>query len=154
MVISVQDNLENRSITHYKVMGMRFNYSRWDDALYDNATLNIEPSKDDQFHLTIEKRIKNAEVTDSDYLLNEVRYNWSQDDSLITLDRYFFTDDGHFWMFPQVNLTLKVPEGQKIVFRDDACEILRPELQEKYCENEPAGKKWMMSPEGALIEAN
>ncbi|HLO59301.1 MAG TPA: PspC domain-containing protein [Bacteroidales bacterium] len=151
LVINVNDNLEDRSVTHYRVMGMRFNYSRWDEALYDDASLNIERSPDKQFHLTVQKKIKNAQFNDSEDFLDEVRYNWDVKDSVLTLDKYFFTDDNDFWMFPRVDLILKVPEGQKIKFNRDACEMLTMDERQKYCEEVPPGKKWMMSPEGALI---
>jgi phage shock protein PspC (stress-responsive transcriptional regulator) len=154
IVIDVNNNLSEKSITHYRVMGLHFNYSRWDDALYDDAILNIEPSGDELFHLTVQKRIKNAEILHADYYLDEVRYNWDVQDSVVLLDKYFFTDDNDFWMFPHVMLTLKIPEGQKIRFTENACDMLELNDREKYCEEVPAGKKWIMSPEGALIESN
>jgi phage shock protein PspC (stress-responsive transcriptional regulator) len=154
IVLDTRDNISNKNITHYRVLGYRFRYSKWDDALYDNVKLKIETSEDNQYSLSVRKRIKNVDMYSSDEYMDEVFYRWEQEDSLLLLDRYFYTDDDDFWMFARVELTLKVPEGQSIVIKPGICDILEPQQRQLYCNDVPAGKKWLMSPEGALIQSN
>ena len=116
LVIDVRDNTEYKNITHYRVMGFRFKYSKWDEALYNDVQLMIEPSNDDQLHFTVQKRIKNVDMHHSEEYLDEVEYRWEVRDSVLLLDQYSFTEDEDFWMFADVDLILRVPEGQQIVF--------------------------------------
>jgi len=154
LVVDMRDNILNKHITQYRVLGYRFRYSKWDEALYDNVKLNIEASDDDQYYVSIRKKIKNVDLYNSDEYMDEVYYRWEQEDSVLLLDRYFYTDDDEFWMFAKVEVTLKVPEGRGIVIKPAVCDILVPQQRQTYCDDVPAGKKWMMSPEGALLQSN
>ena len=63
--IDVRDNTESKRLTHYRVFGLKFNYSDWDESLYDEAQLQIAPSADNQMHITVGKRIKNVDLINS-----------------------------------------------------------------------------------------
>ena len=154
LVVDARDNIENRHVTHYRVMGLRFRYNEWDEALYDDAELRIALSNDDKVHLNILKRIKNIDMDNSWHYLDEVDYDWELRDSVVSLNRYFETDVDDFWMFPEVDLTLSIPEGQKIKLTKEACDMLVAADQNKYCSNAFAGKAWIMSPDGTLIAAD
>lgn len=154
LVLASKDNLTGKNITHYRVLGYSFRYSKWDDALYDKVTLEIMPSDDDKYYLAVKKKIKNVDMFDSEDYIDEVNYSWEQQDSVLYLNRYFDTDDDEFWLFAKVDLLLRVPEGKGIVIRSDVCDMLIPDQRESYCSEVPAGKKWFMSPDGALLQAN
>ncbi|HEX2393929.1 MAG TPA: PspC domain-containing protein [Bacteroidales bacterium] len=154
IVLDASDNIIDKNITHYRIFGYRLRYSKWDDALYDKVTLEIQPSDDDQFYLSVKKRIKNVDMYDSDDYMDEIFYSWQLQDSVLFLDRYFNTDDDEFWLFAKVDLTLKVPQGKGIMIKPEVCDMLVPSQRTSYCDELPAGKKWFMSPEGALIQGN
>ncbi len=154
LIIDSRDNLSDKKITHYRIFNYRMRHSRWDDAFYDKVSLEIHPSPDDQYHLSVRKKIKNVEFSEYDDYMDEVYYNWQINDSVLVLDRYFNVDDDNFWLFSKVNLSLQVPEGKSIMIRPDACEMLVDHQRDEYCGNIPAGKKLIMSPDGALLTPN
>jgi len=150
LIIDVRDNMSNKTITRYSVLGYRFNYSKWDESLYDEAQLELTPSADEQFYLIVEKRIKNVDLQNTQHYLDRINYNWYSQDSVLYLDKYFDTDDDDFWMLANVQVELQIPENREVVITSRACDMLR--YQQEYCNNAPAGKRWLMSPEGALVQ--
>jgi hypothetical protein len=40
------------------------------------------------------------------------------------------------------------------MIKPEVCDMLVPSQRTSYCDELPAGKKWFMSPEGALIQGN
>jgi phage shock protein PspC (stress-responsive transcriptional regulator) len=131
--VTMSDNTESKRITHYWVLGYRFNYSNWDETFYDKVELMVEPSQDNEMHLTVVKGIKNVGMRNSRRFLDRIDYNWDVRDSVLTLDKYFTTDDDDFWLFSDVKLKLRVPEGQVIVLSQNTCDMLVEEQRNKYC---------------------
>jgi phage shock protein PspC (stress-responsive transcriptional regulator) len=155
LVLRVKDNTEDRRMTTYSVMGYRFNYSKWDEAIYDHAQLSLAASSDDKYHLTVMKRIKNVDPDNSEYFIDEVEYHWEQTDSVLYLNKYFYTDDDDFWLFAHVDINLEIPKGKGIRITPEICNMMVREQQEQYCDDRtPAGKKWLMSPDGILTQVN
>jgi phage shock protein PspC (stress-responsive transcriptional regulator) len=153
IVISVNDNTENKSLTKWRVMGYKFTYSKWDDELIDNARLNIQKSADDNMYLTVSKNVKNVDPYNSAHYMNRVDYHWEQKDSAVVLDKYFNTDDDEFWMFAKVKLDLQVPEGQKIMINQEVCDMLDPKQQKLYCNENPIVQKAAAMSAGGLLVA-
>jgi phage shock protein PspC (stress-responsive transcriptional regulator) len=152
LIIDVRDNTENKRITHYWVMGYKFNYCDWDEELYDNAELSVERSEDANVHLNIQKSIKNVDMKNAQRYFDRIDYKWEQKDSVLYLDQYFSNDDDDFWMFASVDLRLRIPEGQEIVITQEACDLLEPDLRFQYCDEQSlVGKRCLLSPEGTLV---
>jgi phage shock protein PspC (stress-responsive transcriptional regulator) len=152
--ISSRDNTEDRHLTHYWVLGYRFNYSDWDESLYNKAELTLELSPDDEMHLTVLKSIKNVGMKNSQRYLDRIVYNWEFSDSAVVLDQYFSTDEDDFWMFSDVALKLKIPEGQVIVLSQNTCDMLEEDQREKYCgsNNSLIDRPCLMTPDGMLVK--
>jgi hypothetical protein len=154
MHIQINDNTENKKMTVYKVFDYRFNYSEWDKSLYFRPELYIEKSFDPEMHITVEKRVKNVGMRNSQHFLDRISYSWEQKDTLLYLDEYLHTDDEDFWMFPEVDIKLRVPEGQVVVLSEEACDLLEPYQQNRYCADSLlAGKSSVMTAEGLMLLA-
>lgn len=150
--IDVRDNTESKRLTHYQVFGLKFNYSDWDESLYDEAQLQIAPSADNQMHITVGKRIKNVDLLNSREYFDEIDYAWELKDSALYLDKYFNTDDDDFWMFAKVNITLGVPEGQVIEISQNTCDLLVLEQRQQYCNDSLlVGKNSIMTADGLRL---
>jgi phage shock protein PspC (stress-responsive transcriptional regulator) len=150
--IDVQDNIEDKRITEYRVFDYRFKYSKWDESLYDKVALTIEPSDDKEMHLTVNKQVKNVGIQDSDRYIDRIEYSWNQEDSMVYLNKYFSTDGDDFWMFSEVDIRLRVPEGQEIVISPRICDILESYQYDRYCyDSSLVDQKVVMSPEGTLV---
>jgi hypothetical protein len=152
MHIQINDNTENKKMTVYTVFDHQFNYSEWDESLYSRPELFIEKSADSEMHLNVEKRVKNVGMKNSQQYLDRISYSWEQKDTLLNLDKYLHTDDEDFWMFPEVDIKLRVPEGQVVVLSEEACDLLEPYQQNRYCADSLlAGKNSIMTAEGLML---
>lgn len=152
VIIDVNDNTQGKRMTHYHVMGYRFNHSEWDDALYDNAVLHIGLSSDDNMHLNVQQSIKNVDMDNAERHFDDISYHWEVKDSVLLLNQYFRTDEEDFWMFADVNITLRVPADQEIVITENTCNMLNTYQRASWCnELGLAGKKCTVSAEGALV---
>lgn len=142
--LAIQDNTESTRITHYGVFGYQFNYSEWDEALYDKAELSIIPSEDDQMHVTVVREIKNVGLKNTQDYLNQIDYGWQQKDSVIYLDQYFRTDAEDFWMFANVKIKVRVPDSQVIVISPEICSLLEEVQRDQYCNDSSMVNKRIM----------
>jgi phage shock protein PspC (stress-responsive transcriptional regulator) len=133
LVIDVRDNTLGKRLTHYGVFGYRFNYSDWDESLYDKARLNITASEDKQLHLTLNKRIKNVTPVNAERYFDRIDYSWEQKDSALYLDQYFYTNDDDFWMFARVDINLRIPVGQVVVLSQNTCDFMEFDQRQRYC---------------------
>jgi len=153
--IQVRDNTEDKRMTVYSVFDHKFNYSKWDESLYTRPRLHIVSSKDSGMYLSVEKRVKNIGLEDSEEYLDEVAYYWDQKDSVVSMDEYFYTGDDEFWMFPEVDLTLRIPDNQVIVLSESVCELLVWDQQNRYCSDSPlTGKEVIMTNDGLQVHEN
>jgi len=153
--IDVQDNTADKHMIHYWVLGHRFNYSEWDEALYSKAKLSIVPSDDEKMQLTIDRRVNNVGIKDSQQYLERIEYQWEQQDSVLYLNEYFNTDDEDFWMFSSLDIKLRVPEGQVIAISENTCNLLEDSQRHQYCDidNPLVNKSIVVTTEGELIPA-
>ncbi len=150
--LSMRDNTEHQKITQYRVLGLQFHYSNRDDMLYNKSELTLERSSDDKMHLTVSRNIRNIGMKHSERYFDRIDYNWSVNDSSLMLDEFFSTDDEDFWMFPDVELKLRIPEGQRVVITPDVCDILAGYEHERYCTGDSmlTGKPCLMAADGRL----
>jgi phage shock protein PspC (stress-responsive transcriptional regulator) len=149
--ILVRDNTENQKMTVYRVFDYEFNYSEWDESLYSKPELVIEKSEDADMHITIEKRVKNVAMKNSQQYFDRISYHWEQNDTMIYLNKYLLTDDEDFWMFPEVKVRMKVPEGRVIMISEEACDLLETYQHYRYCNDSLlAGKNSIMTAQGLM----
>ncbi len=154
--IDTRDNTEHKKITHYRVLGFQFHYSDWDDMLYNKSELTLERSSDNNMHLNVSRNIRNVGIKHSERYFDRIEYDWSVNDSSLLLDEYFSTDDDDFWMFSDVELKLRIPEGQRVILTSDVCDILTEDQRERYCTGGSmlTGKPCLMAPDGMLRPDN
>jgi phage shock protein PspC (stress-responsive transcriptional regulator) len=133
MYIDVRNNTENLKITVNSVLGLRFNYSDWDNSIYTEAGFSMKPSDDAQMHISIDKTVKNIILDESGRYLDRVEYTWDQHDSLLTLNQYIRTDDEDFWLLGEAHVDVLIPESQQVVLTQRACDFLADYERYKYC---------------------
>jgi hypothetical protein len=116
----------------------------------------LERSCDDKMHLTVSRNIRNVGIKHSERYFDRIDYNWSVNDSSVMLDEFFSTDDEDFWMFSDVELKLRIPEGQRMVITSDVCDILAEDQRERYCMGDSMliGNPCLMAPDGILRPEN
>jgi hypothetical protein len=150
--VDVRDNTENIKITRYSVFDLKFNYSERDESLFSKADFSVNPSGDDKMVLTLERQVKNVGLKNSQRYLDRIEYKWEQDDSVLYLNEYFNTDEDDFWLFSDLNIKLRVPEGQVIVLSPRVCDMLEENQRQAFCvEDQLPGKNVIVAADGTLI---
>jgi hypothetical protein len=149
--VLVRDNTEHKKMTVYRIFDERFQYSEGDESLYARPELFIEKSGDAEMHIKIEKQVKNVGMKNSQRFLDRVSYTWEQQDTALYLDKYLVNEEEDFWLFPEVDIKLQLPEGQEIVLSDAACELLESYQYGRYCSDSLlAGKRSIMTQDGLM----
>jgi len=122
------------------------------EAIYGKISLDIEKSRDAEFYLEIEKESKGKSWDDADENAAELNYFFTTRPDEIILDPYFSLESGSKWRFPEVSLTLFVPEGKFIHLDRDTRELLENVYNtDRVSEWKMAGKKWEMMEEGLQL---
>ncbi len=152
LYIDVRDNSSGNRITNYRIFRHNFKYNDFDETLYEKPELTISQSGNSETLLTINKKAANIGVKHAQDYLRRIHYHWEQTDSVLYLDKYFYTDVEDFWMFPQVDLDLKIPDGQVIVLSRAANELWDANydqwvIQDSIWEGNPG----IMTPEGLML---
>jgi phage shock protein PspC (stress-responsive transcriptional regulator) len=152
LYIEVRDNSENKRITQYSIFDHHFEYSKNDNSLYTQPHISLLNSYDDDMSVTVEKRINNVGLRNSQEFLDRVNYNWEQRDSVIYIDKYLYTSDQNFWMFARVDLDLRIPENQVIILSDGMCDLMNFDQQYQYCSDSAlVGKPSIMTGDGLML---
>ena len=153
VLVEVNDNTEGKKITVNSVLGLRFNYSDRDNSLYTRANLYIDESTDASMHLTVNKKVKNIILNESDEYIHRIDYTWQQQDSVIILDRYLRSDDEDFWMLGEVDIKLEIPENQVVVLSRQSCDLLNDYQQSRYCSGDSSliGRPGIMTADGLKL---
>ncbi len=87
---------------------------------------------------------------------NSIDYSFEQQDSIIIFDPAFFIGDNNKFRKQEVQLELKIPEGQVIYLDESICNILNKYIENtsNYYGNEMGDAFWMMTDDGLEIIEN
>jgi hypothetical protein len=150
--VDVRDNTENKKITKYSVFDLKFNYCERDESLFSKARFSVVPSADDKMLMTLERKVKNVGIKNSQSYLDRIEYNWEQVDSVLYLNEYFSTRGDDFWLFSNLDLKLSVPEGQVVVLTPEVCDMLQEDQQYSFCsEDHLSGRNVIITADGKLV---
>ena len=103
-----------KGITVYSIFDYDIYYDKKDEKILGKPELNISESESDKIELILTKKIRNIGMKDADDFLEDIDYDWEQNDSVLIFDNYFSMDEKNKWRFAEVELTLKIPKGQRI----------------------------------------
>lgn len=152
LYIDVRDNSSGKRFTNYRIFRHNFKYNNFDETLYKRPALTIRHSGDSETLLTINKKATNVGIKHAQDYLRRMYYHWEQIDSVLYLDKYFYTDIEDFWMFPQIYLDLKIPDGQVIVLTRAANELWDANYDQRDIQDSiRKGKPGIMTPDGLML---
>ena len=99
--------------------------------------------------IEIEKKGRGANRQEALRNSNEIEYQVIQQDSVILFDAVYSLADKSHWRFPEVDITVKVPEGYILYFDESIEEQLDYISLDKYYDHdEMLNKYWIMTDEG------
>ena len=125
------------------------------EKLLGHPRFTIEKSSNDEYLLLIKKRSRGSSNDDAQKNVEEIEYNFAQQDSTLKLDPYYFLKDGAKWRNQEVTLTLKVPEG-KSVYLNQKMKDLISDIQntENMWDGDMINKTWTMTSDGLTLKEN
>ena len=123
------------------------------EKILGHPRFTIEKSSTDEYLLLIKKRARGSSTEDAQKNVEQIDYSFSQKDSTLRLDPYYFLKDDAKWREQEVTMTLKVPEG-KSVFLNNKMESIIYDIEntENMWDGDMVGKTWTMTAEGLALK--
>lgn len=120
-----------------------------DKHLYALPQIDIVRGNSDQIIIEIEKEGRGSDRREALRNADDIEYHVVQQDSVILFDAVYSLIDKNHWRFPEVNITVKIPDTY-IIFLDESIEEQLDYIKkEKYYRNdEMVNKYWIMTDEG------
>lgn len=145
---------ENKSITTSKFYifdgEFQLMYDEDDEKhLYAFPEIDIIRGYSDKIIIEIEKKGRGSNRHEALQNADNIKYQVLQQDSIILFDAVYSLVDKNQWQFPEIDITIKVPEGY-ILYLDESIEDQLDYIKkEKYYRNdELVNKYWIMTGEG------
>ncbi len=119
------------------------------ERIYGKVDLDIEASGNNQFTLEVEKRSKGKTWEEADSNASRLHYSFNATTNTLTLNPYFYIEGSQKWRFPDVDLTLRIPEGKYVYLQHGTREILDNIYNVDHISDwRMGGKLWLMTEDG------
>lgn len=138
---------------HISLDRMRVAEINGKEKLLGHPTFTIERSANDEFLLQVKKRSRGNSTTNAQQNLEQINYNFSQKDSTLLFDPYYFLNDKAKWRYQEVSLILKVPQGKTVFLSEEMRAIIHDiENVNNTWDGDMVNKFWTMTPEGLTLK--
>jgi phage shock protein PspC (stress-responsive transcriptional regulator) len=125
------------------------------EKLLGHPRFTIEKSSTGEFLLQIKKHARGSNSDDAQKNVEQIDYNFSQKDSTLWLDPYYFLKDNAKWREQEVSMVLKVPEGKSIFMNEKMKTIIyNIENVNNIWDGDMVGKFWTMTADGLKLKEN
>lgn len=122
------------------------------EKLLGHPRFTIEKSTSGEFLLQIKKRARGSNTEDAQQNVEQIDYNFTQKDSTLQLDPYYFLKENAKWRQQEVSMILKVPEGKSIFMNEKMKSIIYDiENVNNMWDGDMVGKKWIMTANGLAL---
>jgi len=120
-----------------------------ENQIYAFPEIDIIRGHSDKVIIKIEKEGRGSDRREAIDNANDIEYHIVQEDSVILFDAVYALVDKNRWRFPEVDITVKVPEDYILYLDESIEEQLDYIKREKYYRNdEMVNKYWIMTDEG------
>ncbi len=122
------------------------------EKLLGHPRFTIEKSTTGEFLLQIKKRARGSNTEDAQQNVEQIEYNFTQKDSTLLLDPYYFLKENAKWRQQEVSMILKVPEGKSVFMNEKMKSIIYDiENVNNMWDGDMVGKKWIMTANGLAL---
>jgi len=117
--------------------------------LYALPEIDIVRTNNEKFSIEIEKEGRGSDRENALENTKKIHYSCSQHDSIVLFDSYFPLENLKIWTFPEVDVTISVPDGY-ILYIDESIvkQLDYFESVEYINRKELIGKYWIMEKDG------
>ena len=123
------------------------------EKILGNPRFTIEKSSSDEFLLLIKKRARGRSPEDAQTNVEQIEYNFSQKDSILKFDPYYFLKEDAKWREQEVSMILKVPEGKSVYLNKNLVELIDDiDNVENMYDGDMIDKTWTMTANGLALK--
>ncbi len=119
------------------------------DEFYGEVNIDVERSDDNVFKLRVVKSSRGSDEKSAEEMANSIGYNYTVNDSLLTVDPYFRNASGDRYHSQSLDLTVFVPEGKAVSLNKNTADFLgHINNLDQVTSYRMAGKTWVMHQDG------
>jgi hypothetical protein len=123
------------------------------EKLLGHPRFTIEKSSSGEYLLLIKKASRGSNTEDAQKNVEQIEYNFSQKDSTLHFDPYYFLKDRAKWRKQEVSMILKVPVGKSVYLNEKISSILYDITNtENMWDGDMVGKTWIMTDNGLALK--
>jgi phage shock protein PspC (stress-responsive transcriptional regulator) len=138
---------------HFALDRMKIAIVNGKDKMLGHPRFTIEKSSSGEYLLLIKKRARGNSTEDAQSNVEQIEYNFSQKDSTLKFDPYYFLKDNARWREQEVSMILKVPEGKSIYLNKNMADIIDDiENTENMWDGDMIDKTWIMTANGLALK--
>jgi phage shock protein PspC (stress-responsive transcriptional regulator) len=154
LYLDMSDDLYESMINHeISLDHMKIAEVNGKDKLLGHPQFTVEKSSTGEFQLQIKKRARGSNSIEAQKNIEQIDYNYTQKDSTLSFDPYYFLKDKAKWREQEVSMILKVPEGKSIFLGEKMKTIINDiENINNVWDGDMVGKTWTMTPNGLALK--
>jgi len=147
------DLYESMIDDHISLDHMKIAMVNGKEKLLGHPRFTIESSSTDEFLLQIKKRARGNSTDDAQKNVEQIDYNFTQKDSTLLFDPYYFLKEDAKWRNQEVSMILKVPEGKSVFLNEKMKTIIYDiENVNNMWDGDMVGKFWTMTADGLALK--
>ncbi|MBA4407850.1 MAG: PspC domain-containing protein [Bacteroidota bacterium] len=154
LYLETSDDLYESMIDdHISLDRMKIAMVNGKEKMLGHPRFSVEKSSSGEFLLLIKKRARGSSTEDAQKNVEQIEYNFSQKDSTLIFDPYYFLKEKAKWREQEVSMILKVPEGKSIYLGKKMADIIYDiENTENMWDGDMVGNTWIMTADGLALK--
>jgi len=150
---TTEDLYESLIDDHISLDRMKIAMVNGKEKMLGHPRFTIEKSSTGEYLLLVKKRARGSSSEDAQNNLEQIEYNFSQKDSTLKFDPYYFLKADAKWREQEVSMILKVPEGKSVYLNRNLVELIDDiENVENMYDGDMIDKIWIMTPNGLTLK--
>jgi hypothetical protein len=123
------------------------------EKMLGHPRFTIEKSSTGEYLLLVKKHARGSSTEDAQQNVEQIEYNFSQNDSTLKFDPYYFLKDDAKWREQEVSMILKVPEGKSVYLNKNLVALIDDiENVENMWDGDMIDKTWIMTANGLALK--
>lgn len=126
-----------------------YTHIEYPERLYLEPEIEIRYTSGNEISMKLEKVARGATSELARTNTKNIQFNWHLTDSILVIDPLFYQEKNERWTFPELEMVLYLPEGQKICVNKNLEESLNhAQAAGSIWTSEIPGSCWVMTKEG------
>ena len=119
------------------------------NRVYFPPDINIKYTNDSEIYIAFEKEARGATNVEAKSNAKQIDYHWYLQDSVLFIDPLFYQNHTDNWTFPEMDITIYLPEDQQICIDNNLDQTLNyVSTASDIWLSEIPGKCWIMTDDG------